>query len=247
VRVANPRLSAQSAAIVRCCLMKDKEQRYRTALDLHADLAAARAEQPLPSRREVEGPCAAPAPPPARLPRWADWRTWTRRELAIAAGAAALLVVALIASAVPARPLRSAADAASGPPAAAAVAGDAAAPAQPALGREERLARARAQSESASPGLALKRSLRGTYVNIALDTVENLDARCMKVLGEIGLTLEKRTLDRLAGAIDGRLVDGTALHVTFHRINDDASEVTIQIGALGDKVRSAALFSDITR
>ncbi len=33
----------------------------------------------------------------------------------------------------------------------------------------------------------------------------------------------------------------------MRRISDDATEVSIQIGALGDKLRSEALFSDITR
>jgi hypothetical protein len=242
VRSSIPRLSAQAAAIVRCCLMKDREQRYKTALDLQADLAAALNRQPLPSQRDVQAAGGSPAPPPAlpatRLAAWMTWKAWTRRELAIAGAAAVMLCVALIASMLPSHPDQ---------PVGVASPAEPAPPAQPALTREERLTRARALSESASPGLALKRSLRGTIVNIALDTVDNLDQRCLKVLREIGFTLEKHTHDPLAGEISGRFVDGTSLHVNLHRISDDATEVSIQIGALGDKVRSEALFSDITR
>jgi len=247
VRAVNPRLSAQSAAIVRCCLMKDREQRYRTALELHADLAAARAGQPLPSKRDVEapgGPSPASSPPllAARLAAWAKWRTWTSAQTAIAIAIAAVLAIALIVATLPAHPATPV------PPAQGVqVAQPAAPPAQPALTREERLARARAQSENASPGLALKRSLRGTVVNIALDTVDNLDSRCMKVLREIGFTVEKHVHDRISGEISGRFVEGASLHVYLRSINDDATEVSIQIGALGEKVRSEALFSDITR
>ncbi len=246
VRSVNPRLSAQAAAIVRCCLMKDREQRYRTASELQADLAAARAGQPLPSQRDVQADGGSPIPSPspaalaARLAAWADWKTWTRRPLA--GVAAVVLAVLLIAIAFPShtapQPMAIATQAEPAPPAP---------PAPPALSRDERLARARALSESSSPGLALKRSLRGTFVSIALDTVEHLDVRCMKALGEIGLTLEKHTHDRLAGEISGRFADGASLHVLLRRISDDATEVSIQIGALGEKVRSEALFSDITR
>ena len=237
VRALNHRLSDQAAAIVRCCLMKDREQRYRTALDLQADLAAARAGQPLPSQRDVSADGAPPRPAglPARLAAWMEWKTWTRRQAAIVAAVAVVLAILLIDTVSPspsARPVPLA---------------QPAEPAPPALSREERLARARALNESASPGLALKRSLRGTYVNIALDSVDNLDSRCMKVLSEIGLNFEKHTHDRLASEISGRFVGGDSLHVNLRRISDDATEVSIQIGALGEKVRSEALFSDITR
>ncbi len=116
VRAANPRLSAQASAIVRCCLMKDREQRYRTALDLQVDLAAALAGQPLPSQRDVQAaggppapaPAASPAAPAARLAAWRDVKAWTRPQAALAAAAAVALAVLLIDLALPSprRPAR---------------------------------------------------------------------------------------------------------------------------------------------
>jgi eukaryotic-like serine/threonine-protein kinase len=253
VRASNPRLTAQAAAIVRCCLMKEREERYASALELHADLAAARAGLPLPSQRDVAAAGAAQHPAQlkerlaARLASLIRWRTWTRLQLAIAVAATALLAVLLIATAFPGPPDHPPQPPSPAQPVPLVQPAEPAAPAQPKLTREERLARAREQSEAASPGVALKRSLRGTFVNIALDTVDNLDLRCLKVLHEIGLLVDRHVHDRLAAELSGRFVDGDTLHVTLRRINDDATEVSIQIGILGDKIRSEALFSDITR
>ena len=239
VRVSNSRLSPQAAAIVRRCLMKDRTLRYASALEMHADLVAARAGLPLPS-----GSAAAPStatgenPLAARLARWTRWRDWTRGQTAGAGALGAARVLALVMALLPAR---------REPPVAPGVPAVAPPPAPQALSREERLARARAQSESASPGLALKRSLRGTVISIALDSVDSLDLRCMKVLSMVNLNFERHVHDRTGGEIDGRLSDGSPLHLILRRINDEATEVSIQIGAFGDKVRSDALFADITR
>jgi serine/threonine-protein kinase len=255
VRSLNPRVSPSCSTIIRRCLEKERSMRYQTIADLHADLIAVQAGRPLPSSAEYPGPGgggtqaalqAAIQAMAARLTA-STAIVWCRRSpgrmaAAISGVGVALALLVMLARAIaPATvgdPERSPLPPVPSSPSTSAPAS---------LSRDERLARARAISDSANAATSFKRSVRGTVVNVALLTVDELDQRVVAWMRDQGLLLDRHLHDRWSAEYASRLSDGTSLHIAVRRITEDAAEISIQIGAFGDRPRSDLVFADLTK
>jgi serine/threonine protein kinase len=228
-RKINALISAATAAIIKRCLAKERNDRYPTAQALLVDLRIARSLAP---SRDVKGALPrhafgwlSPLLGFARgsagllLSGYAKWRNWSLVwRIGSHIGLAAVLLVLCW-------PIIRGNDRGSTP-----------AP-----------IRVLAAAESINPFKAIKGSIRGTHVVIINLAAEPLDRRVMIALAEQGLTIREHLQDNHASSYEAVFPDAQKLSLSIRQISTDESEVSLQVGAFGNRPRSQALIDAMSR
>jgi serine/threonine protein kinase len=104
-----------------------------------------------------------------------------------------------------------------------------------------------AATESNNPFKAITGSIRGTHVVRINLAAELIDRRAIIALAEQGISIREHRQDSRSSRFEAEFPDAQKLSLSIRQVSADESELSLQIGAFGNRPRSQALIEAISK